>query len=285
MSGTGPEAAARVTAGKEIALQLRAVTAGYGSTTVLHDIGLDFERGSVTALLGPNGAGKTTLLRVAAGLLLPQSGRVSVHGREMSRARPARRARAGLCLIPEQRGVFADLTVRENLRLMTPRWRNIDADTVLDVFPALRTRFDERAGALSGGQQQMLALGRAWLAEPTIVLLDEVSMGLAPVVVDEIFTALGELRRGGAAIVVVEQYIHHALAMADRVVVLHRGRVAVTGPAADFDRDVLLENYFGAEGSSTDLPATPAGHPSGARIRDTGVASHDSPQGAEDEEK
>ena len=269
----------------EIALELRSITAGYGSTIVLHDIGLEFARGSVTALLGPNGAGKTTLLRVAAGLLPPRSGGVSVHGREMSRARPARRARAGLCLIPEQRGVFADLTVRDNLRLMTPRWRNSNADTVLDVFPALRSRLDDRAGALSGGQQQMLALGRAWLAEPTIVLLDEVSMGLAPVVVDEIFTALGELRRGGAAIVVVEQYIHHALAMADRVVVLRRGRVAVTGPAAEFDRDDLLENYFGIEVDTRDLPATPVGHPLGALGRDTGVANHDSLQGAEDEEE
>ncbi|MEV5650178.1 ABC transporter ATP-binding protein [Nocardia sp. NPDC052254] len=272
----------------DIALELRSITAGYGSTIVLHDIGLEFARGSVTALLGPNGAGKTTLLRVAAGLLPARSGGVVVHGRQMGRARPARRARAGLCLIPEQRGVFADLTVRENLRLMTPRrraGRNSDADTVLDVFPALRSRLEQRAGALSGGQQQMLALGRAWLAEPSIVLLDEVSMGLAPVIVDEIFTALGELRRGGAAIVLVEQYIQHALAMADRVVILQRGRVTATGSATDFDRDDVLENYFGIEGGSTDLPATPAGHPPGARGRGMGVANHDSLQGAEDEEE
>jgi branched-chain amino acid transport system ATP-binding protein len=249
--------------GTDFALELRSITAGYGSTIVLHEVDLAVAPRSVVALLGPNGAGKSTLLRVAAGQLQTRSGTVSIGGADLTRARPVRRARAGLCLIPEGRGVFADLTVRENLRLMTPPWRRVGADDVLDVFPALRAKLDQRTGALSGGQQQMVALGRAWLADPSVVLLDEVSMGLAPLVVDEIFAALGELRTTGSAIVLVEQYVDRALTMADHVVLLSRGTVAFAGPAADIDRDALQRNYLGIDGGHTDLPASPAGHPPG----------------------
>ncbi|MCC3329155.1 ABC transporter ATP-binding protein [Nocardia abscessus] len=272
MTGQGKEAAARdpgacakghSTTGTDFALELRSIAAGYGSTMVLHDVDLAVPPRSVVALLGPNGAGKSTLLRVASGLLRPRSGTVSIDGADLTRARPARRARAGLCLIPEGRGVFADLTVRENLRLLTPPWRRVRTDDVLDVFPALRAKLDQRASSLSGGQQQMLALGRAWLADPAVVLLDEVSMGLAPLVVDEIFAALGELRTTGAAIVLVEQYVDRALTMADHVVLLSRGTVAFAGPAAGIDRDVVLQNYLGVDGGHTDLPASSAGHPSG----------------------
>ncbi|WP_406276197.1 ABC transporter ATP-binding protein [Nocardia sp. NBC_00881] len=248
----------------DFALELRSVTAGYGSAIVLHDVDLTVPPRSVVALLGPNGAGKTTLLRVASGLLRARSGTVAISGADLTRARPARRARAGLCLIPEDRGVFTDLTVRENLRLLTPPWRrHRGVDDVLDIFPALRTRLDQRAGSLSGGQQQMLALGRAWLADPAVVLLDEVSMGLAPLVVDEIFAALGELRAAGAAILLVEQYVDHAMTMADHVVLLSRGMVTFAGPAAEIDRDAVLENYLGIDSGHTDLPASPAGHPPG----------------------
>ncbi|MFI6957887.1 ABC transporter ATP-binding protein [Nocardia sp. NPDC050408] len=245
------------------ALELRSITAGYGTTIVLHDVDLAVAPGSVVALLGPNGAGKSTLLRVASGLLPARSGTVSIGGADLTRARPVRRARAGLCLIPEGRGVFADLTVRENLRLLTPPWRRGSTDDVLDIFPALRAKLDQRAGSLSGGQQQMLALGRAWLADPSVVLLDEVSMGLAPLVVDEIFAALGELRTTGSAIVLVEQYVDHAMTMADRVVLLSRGTVAFAGPAVDIDRAAVLQNYLGIDSGHTDLPASPAGHPPG----------------------
>ncbi|WP_249644805.1 ABC transporter ATP-binding protein [Nocardia sputi] len=249
--------------GTDFALELRSITAGYGSTIVLNDVDLAVAPRSVAALLGPNGAGKSTLLRVASGLLRARSGTVAIGGTDLTRARPARRARAGLCLIPEDRGIFADLTVRENLRLLTPPWRRGGADEALDVFPALRRTLDQRGGSLSGGQQQMLALARAWLADPAVVLLDEVSMGLAPLVVDEIFTALRELRTTGAAIVLVEQYVDHALTMADHVVLLSRGTVAFAGPTADIDRDAVLQSYLGMDGERTDLPASPAGHPPG----------------------
>ncbi|WP_280275295.1 ABC transporter ATP-binding protein [Nocardia wallacei] len=249
--------------GTGLALDVRSITAGYGSAIVLHGVDLAVPHKSVVALLGPNGAGKSTLLRVVSGILPARSGTVSVAGTDLTRDRPARRARAGLCLIPEGRGIFADLTVQENLRLLTPPWRRGGTDAVLDIFPTLRTKLAQRAGSLSGGQQQMLALGRAWLADPAVVLLDEVSIGLAPLVVDEIFTALGELRTTGSAIVLVEQYVDRALTMADHVVLLSRGTVAFAGPAAHINRDAVLRNYLGSTGDRTDSPASPAGHPPG----------------------
>ncbi len=183
------------------ALELRDVTAGYGSTTVLKDVSVQVPSGSVVALLGPNGAGKTTALRAASGLLPARSGGVFINGSDVTRARPARRARAGLCLIPEGRGVFPELSVAENLRLLLPPWgARAAVDGVLDVFPALRDRLGQRAGTMSGGQQQMLALARAWMSTPRVVLLDEVSMGLAPLVVEEIFQALEALRVTGTSI-------------------------------------------------------------------------------------
>ncbi|WP_039801781.1 ABC transporter ATP-binding protein [Nocardia araoensis] len=234
------------------ALELSSVTAGYGSTIVLHRVDLTVPRGSVVSLLGPNGAGKTTLLRVAVGLLPVRSGTVALDGADTTRSRPARRARAGLCLIPEGRGVFAGLTVGENLRLLTPPWRRRSAaDAVLDIFPALRSTLNQRAGSLSGGQQQMLSLARAWLASPTIVLIDEVSMGLAPLVVDEIFEAVNDLRATGAAILLVEQYVDRALAVADDVVLLNRGAVAFSGPASAIRRDEVLDKYLGIQYEST----------------------------------
>src|SRR5438477_6979057 len=205
-------------------LQLRAVDAAYGATPVLHQVSIDVGPGSVVALLGPNGAGKTTTLRVASGALKCTAGSVLIDGVDVSRDRPAKRAKAGLCLIPEGRGVFPTLTVRENLRLLLPSWGNRSAvDDVLDVFPVLRDKIDQRAGSMSGGQQQMLALARAWLAEPRVVLLDEVSMGLAPLVVDEIFTALDALREQGIALLLIEQYVDRALALAEQVYLLARG--------------------------------------------------------------
>jgi len=228
------------------ALRLTGVDAGYGGTRVLHAIDLEVAAGSVVALLGPNGAGKTTLLKAASGLLPPRTGTIALKGRDVTSWRPARRSRAGLCLIPEGRGVFPALSVRENLRLLLPAGaRRTAVDQALDVFPALRDRQGQRAGSLSGGQQQMLALARAWLADPDVVLLDEVSMGLAPRVVDEIFHALDRLRETGAALLLVEQYVDRALAMADVVYLLDRGRVTFTGPATGLDRDAVLQSYLG----------------------------------------
>jgi branched-chain amino acid transport system ATP-binding protein len=241
-------------------LELSSVTAGYGQSTVLRDIDLTVGAGEVVALLGPNGAGKTTLLRAASGLLRPQDGTVSIKGADMTKKPGYQRARAGLCLIPEGRGIFGDLSVKENLRLLVPPWeKDADMDRALDAFPILRERIDQRAGSMSGGQQQMLALARCWLCNPTVVLLDEVSMGLAPRVVDEIFEALGKLASEGVALLLVEQYVDRALELADRVQLLDRGRTAFTGSTKDIDRDAVLKNYLGADvdGSSDDkTPST-----------------------------
>jgi branched-chain amino acid transport system ATP-binding protein len=228
-------------------LELRSITAGYGTTTILRDVDLVVGVGEVVALLGPNGAGKTTLLRAASGLLRPQSGSVLVGGDDMTRRPPHARARKGLCLIPEGRGVWGELTVAENLRLQVPSWSDgQQLSRVLEAFPILGERMDQRAGSMSGGQQQMLALARGWLSNPACVLLDEVSMGLAPRVVDEIFVALRSLAAQGTALLLVEQYIDRALAIADRVQILDRGRTTLTGAASSVDRDAIMRGYLGA---------------------------------------
>jgi branched-chain amino acid transport system ATP-binding protein len=229
------------------ALQLDGITAGYARTTVLRDIDLTVEPGQVVALLGPNGAGKTTLLRVASGLVRPTAGTVRLDGDDVTTRPPHARARRGLCLIPEGRGVFADLTVGENLRLQVPPWVDgDDVDRAVEAFPALGERLHQRAGSMSGGQQQMLALARCWLARPSCVVLDEVSMGLAPRIVDEIFAALAALAAEGVALLLVEQYVDRALAMADRVQLLDRGRTAYAGRADGLDREAVLRGYLGA---------------------------------------
>jgi len=236
-------------------LELKQVSAGYGSTQVVTDVDLVVPEGSVVALLGPNGAGKTTVMRVAAGSIPVRAGAVELGGLDVTNARPSKRARGGLCLIPEGRGVFPALTVRENLRLLCPTWGEGAAiDGVLDVFPILRHKINQHAGAMSGGQQQMLALARAWLASPSVVLLDEVSMGLAPLIVDEIFEALGALRATGTALLLVEQYVDRALAMADHVYLLSRGTVAYSGPANALDREAVLARYLGLSAGADSSP-------------------------------
>jgi branched-chain amino acid transport system ATP-binding protein len=233
-------------------LRLAGVEAGYGKATVLRDVSLDVPPGTVVALLGPNGGGKTTLLRTAAGLITPSAGLVSIDDADQTRSTPSQRARRGLCLIPEGRGVFRSLTVRENIRLQVPPWvRGQAAEEAVErtvaTFPVLGKRLGQTAGTLSGGQQQMLALSRAFVSGPRVVLLDEVSMGLAPLVIDEIFAALGLLADHGIALVLVEQYVHRAMAMADHVVLLVRGQVAWSGPADGIDEERITREYLGTE--------------------------------------
>jgi branched-chain amino acid transport system ATP-binding protein len=234
------------------ALELRAVDAGYGATSVLHDVSISVPRSSVVALLGPNGAGKTTTLRVAAGLLRPSSGAVVIAGKAANRTAPFRRARLGVCLIPEGRGIFRSLTVRENLELQVPpRRKDRSFDAAIEAFPLLGQRLGQAAGSMSGGQQQMLALARAYLSGPEVVLLDEVSIGLAPVLVDQIFSSLRVLASTGVSLVLVEQYVSRALGMADVAYLMARGAIAWTGPAADLDTDAITRAYLG---HSDDVP-------------------------------
>jgi branched-chain amino acid transport system ATP-binding protein len=229
-------------------LELRDVTAGYGRTTVLREIDITVAAGSVVALLGPNGAGKTTLLRVASGLMCPTEGEVRLVGEDVTRRRAHQRARGGLCLVPEGRGIFPNLSVRENLILQIPPWqRKAGYDAALEAFPILKERFSQTAGNLSGGQQQMLALSRCFLADPKIVLLDEVSMGLAPRVIDEIFDALVKLVKSGVAMLLVEQYVSRALHLADHVYLLGRGHVDFSGTPSQLDEAELMRLYIGGD--------------------------------------
>jgi branched-chain amino acid transport system ATP-binding protein len=213
---------------------LRNILAGYGKVTVVRDVTMEFPESSVTAILGPNGAGKTTCLRVAAGLLRPKDGNVTLQGKNIEGLRPSRRVEAGICLVPEGRGVFRSLTVRENLELQVPAWTsNRSIDRAVDTFPVLGTYMNRVAGTLSGGEQQMLALSRAYLSGAKIVLLDEVSMGLAPIVVERVFAELSQLASTDMTVVIVEQYVAQALALAQRAYVLDRGQVIYAGAAGD----------------------------------------------------
>lgn len=230
------------------ALELSNLTAAYGSTTVLRGVDLTVNTGEVVALLGPNGAGKTTLMGAAAGLVHTATGSVHLAGADVTSRKPHRRAAAGLCLVPEGRGIFPSLTVRENLRLQgSARARAQTLERVLEAFPALRDRLGVLAGSLSGGQQQMVALGRCLVNDPKVVLLDEVSMGLAPLIIDQIFEALEALARSGVALLLVEQYVSRALAMADRVYVLTRGTVSWHGAPSEITEEELMRRYLAVE--------------------------------------
>jgi branched-chain amino acid transport system ATP-binding protein len=230
------------------ALEIEGVSAGYGRTIVTRDVSLVVPPTGIVALLGSNGAGKTTLLRICAGLMKPRSGRVLLDGEDVTSISPNQRARRGLCLVPEGRGIFPSLTVGENLLLHTPPWIKEDRlDFALDAFPDLRDRLKQTAGRLSGGQQQMVALARVYLAQPRVVLLDEISMGLAPLVVDEIFERLVVMAESGMALLLVEQYVNRALEMADRVYLLSQGNVVFSGAASELDEDTVVARYLGAE--------------------------------------
>lgn len=231
-------------------LELRRVEAGYGEHTVLRDISLTVEPGTVVAVLGPNGAGKTTLLRVVSGLIKPSAGAVLLDGEDVTRTRPYARAQRGLCHIPEGRGIYPTLTVRENLVLHSRKGEETAAlERATSAFPVLGDKLRQPAGQLSGGQQQMLSLVRAWITSPRLVLVDEASMGLAPVVVDKIFEFLGQIAASGTALLLVEQYVNRALALADRVYLLNKGDVLFSGIPAEITDD-LFTHYLGTAQSA-----------------------------------
>jgi branched-chain amino acid transport system ATP-binding protein len=238
-------------------LDVEGLDAGYDNLRVLHGIDLTVPAGHLLAVIGANGAGKTTLLRAVSGLIRPSAGTVTVDGRAVGGLRPERIAAAGLAHVPENRLVFPSLTVADNLALggwtrrrsATPD----DRDRVLDLFPRLRSRLAQPAGTLSGGEQQMVVIGRGLMAVPKVLVLDEPSVGLAPRLVAEIFAALGRLRdEQGQAILLVEQNARAAFRVADRVAVMDRGRVVTTGTPDELSGDDRVQSaYLGGGYQST----------------------------------
>ena len=229
-------------------LLLENVTAGYGRDEVLHNVNLHVPKAAAVALVGPNGAGKTTLLRVGAGIIKPMSGRVVLDGREVTRLGVHARTSLGLCDIPEGRGIFPSLTVRENLSLQSPRRREKDGIAqAVELFPVLGSRLQHVAGSLSGGEQQMLAITRAYLANPSIVLFDELSLGLAPFIIDQIYEYIAVILDRGVSVLIVEQYVNRVLQIATEVFLLDRGTVILSGPAAEVRGQDLFAHYMGQE--------------------------------------
>jgi branched-chain amino acid transport system ATP-binding protein len=219
-------------AGRPAAIELRGIRAAYERVEVLHDVNLTVPAGQVVALLGPNGAGKTATLRVASGRLRPLAGRVVVDGRDVTGTSPEKLARQGICSVPEGRGVFPNLTVAENLRMWTYRGgvpRAEVEEQAYTRFPRLAERRRQLAGVLSGGEQQMLAMSRALSTKPTLLLLDEISMGLAPLIVAELYELVAQIAAEGFAILVVEQFARTALSVADRAAVMTHGRIVMEG--------------------------------------------------------
>jgi branched-chain amino acid transport system ATP-binding protein len=232
--------------GRAAALEARGVSAGYGSTRVLWDVSITVPKGEAVALLGPNGAGKTTLLRTLSGFLPVSAGSVHLGGEDVTKRRSHRRFAGGLCLVPEGRGVFRGLTVKENLILQSAKGKEREAiDRATSAFPILGQRLGQRAGTMSGGQQQMLAMAAAYVRRPDVVLVDEASLGLAPIIVDEIFTFLRGLVEAGSSLLVVDQFVSRALALAETAYVLRRGRIVHSGPAAALADTDLFQTYMG----------------------------------------
>jgi branched-chain amino acid transport system ATP-binding protein len=238
-------------------LQVHDLDVSYGSSRALFGVSLEVQPGTVVAVLGANGAGKSTLARTISGLVAPTVGKVFFEGQDVTGFPAHRIRRLGLTYIPEGRGIFPGLSVVDNLRMAVAQERRQDRagaiERAIDQFPVLGRRGSQRAGSLSGGEQQMLALARALAVSPKLVIADEMSLGLAPLIAESVFEGLEEARRSGITIVLSEQFVHRALAMADTCVILMRGRVGWSGPASEAGQEVI-DRYLGeAEG------ATPVG--------------------------
>ena len=223
-------------------LEVKDVTSGYGDVQILWGSSLSLERGKLTCLVGGNGVGKTTLLRTVMGLLRPWSGTVTFDGQDVSKIPAYTKAEMGLVLVPEGRQLFTDMTVYENLEMgATNKHARPNAqknlERVYEMFPRLKERSNQKAGTLSGGEQQMLAVARGIMADPTILIIDELSLGLAPVLVLQLFDSLKLLREEGITLLLVEQNVHLALAISDFGYVLAEGKVELEGPARQLIRD------------------------------------------------
>jgi branched-chain amino acid transport system ATP-binding protein len=228
-------------------LRVEGLCAAYGHLPALTEIDLSVEPGETLAVVGANGAGKSTLLRTITGLMPASAGRVLLDGNDITALPAHRRVRAGVALVPEGRRLFPTLTVQENLQVGAQSGRPgpWSLDAVYEAFPLLAERASQRASTLSGGQQQTVAIGRGLMANPMLLLLDEVSLGLAPIVIRQVYAALPKISAAGTTVLVVEQDLGQALSVADTVACLLEGRVVLGGPVADLDRAQVAAAYFG----------------------------------------
>ena len=251
------------------ALELTNVDAGYGQFMALRNVSIRVEPGEAVALVGANGVGKTTVARVASGLVRPTAGRVAANGRDLTGRAPHAFVRAGIAHAPERRSVFATLTVEENLRLSFRRHfgaRGVERalTSAFERFPVLAGRREVLAGQLSGGQQRMLSIARVVVESPAVLIADELSLGLAPIVVTEIADQLRRLREAGTALLIVEQQLGHALALADRAVLLERGSVAWEGPSAEAGDHVIARTFVPSRNGGTDASVRSDGDAGGS---------------------
>jgi branched-chain amino acid transport system ATP-binding protein len=232
-------------------LEIHELTSGYGDVQILWDASLVLQPGRLTTLIGSNGAGKTTLLRTIMGLLRPWAGSVTFEGRDIRALAPHAKPDLGLVLVPEGRQLFTDMTVIENLELGAVNRRargrlNQNLERVMEIFPRLKERRNQRTATLSGGEQQMVAVARGLMAEPKVLMLDELSLGLSPLLTISLFEALQKLRREGLTMLLVEQNVRLALAISDYAYVLSEGRTVLAGPAAEVERnDQVQRAYLG----------------------------------------
>ncbi len=232
-------------------LEARDLASGYGELQILWDVSLNLQQGRLTTVVGSNGAGKTTLLRTLMGLLKPWKGTISFDGRDVTRLSPHEKAELGMILIPEGRQLFTDMTVLENLEMgATPKRARPkmeeNLEKVFELFPRLKERMHQKAGTLSGGEQQMLAIGRGLMGDPILLMLDEPSLGLAPLLVIELFDIIRKLKEAGLTMLLVEQNVHLALAVSDYAYVLSQGRIEIEGEAAVVRQmDEVREAYLG----------------------------------------
>ena len=235
----------------ETLLSVESLDVRYGAIHALRGVSFEVKAGEIVSLIGSNGAGKSTLLRTISGLLRPSAGRILLRGVDVTRHAPEAIVALGCSHVPEGRRIFANLTVRENLQMGAWPKRAGEAEgleRVFALFPRLRERLTQPGGTLSGGEQQMLAIGRALMAEPAVLLLDEPSLGLAPLLVRQIFAILREINAQGTTVVLVEQNAHQALSIARRAYVLETGTLAISGDAADLARDPRVRRaYLGDE--------------------------------------
>jgi branched-chain amino acid transport system ATP-binding protein len=239
--GVGPVA--------DVLLEVEDLDVSYALVRALFGVSLTARRRQLVAILGPNGAGKSTLARALSGLIPSTAGRIFLDGEDMTGWPPHRIRHAGLVHIPEGRGIFPGLSVAENLRMAvrrvgTKEERRTGIDSAYELFPALARRRSLRGGSLSGGEQQMLAMARALAVRPKLIVADEMSLGLAPIVVDEVFQRIEQAKREGVTVVLIEQFVHRALALADTCVILSQGHIAWSGQAAEAKQEAL-DRYLG----------------------------------------